>query len=366
MTKKRAVSPKSAIKPPRMPAGKPVRVVDIAERVGISSRVVAKVLFPESSNSARVGKVTAEKVRAVAAELGYRPNLTARQLAGAQSRIIGVLMQSFVAEISYKVLAHLEQYASAKGYRLIVGQLNGDAELTSQFVEDFAGRGLDGVICFAHEDPRLLKKFMELSCSVKNILFVGCPTIPGHDWVGSDLARGIKSAVRHLYETGRRRIALLQPESVLAPFRERVKGFHSILKTLKLHSKDCPAWLFEPGGETRTQQYQVYGAVEQLLASHPLTDAIVAENDLSAMYVLQYLHMRSIAVPGQIAVTGFDNLDMAEATIPPLTSVDQCPRRVAHEIIEMIVRRKTTPNLPVQSVKIAPNLVVRGSSSLSD
>lgn len=346
-------------------AGKAVRIVDIAERVGVSSRVVSKVLFPGSFSSARVGKATAEKVRAVASELGYLPNLTARQLAGARSRMFGVLVHSFIAETSYKVLAYIEQQASKHGYRLLVGQLHGDAELTEQFIEDFAGRGLDGVVSFVHENPSVQGRLRELCRPIQNMIFVGAPAVSWADWVGADLAEGLRMVVRHLYDSGRRRIALLQPESVMAPYHERLRGFATAIDSLSLRHKDCPAWLFDPGLVSGTQQYQIHDAVRDLLEAHPRIDAIIAVNDLAAMYVLQYLHGRATPVPDQIAVTGFDNLDMAQAAIPPVTSVDQCPKKVAEKVIELLLQRVNDPGRVAQSVLITPELILRGSSASS-
>ncbi len=336
-----------------------MRLIDIARTVGVSSRVVSKVLFPNGANSAQVSQKTAEKVRAVAQELGYLPNLTAKQLAGESTRMIGVLVQSFVADVSYKVLAQLETYASLHGYRLVIGQVHDDESLVERFIADFAGRRMEGVVCFVHEVFGASEAFRRLCEPISNMVFIGPPKIDWGDWVSADLAEGIRLIVQHLHESGRRRIALVQPQSDMAPYLERIRGFSSILQTLRLPPEQCPVWTFTPRADVKAVFRET---LEELLVQHPEIDAIVAPNDVSAMYVMQYLHRRGIGVPEKIAVTGFDNSVVADAAIPPITSLDQQSKELAQRVIDTLLSRIKDPQRSRQALLIPPQLCVRGSS----
>lgn len=339
---------------------KAVRIIDIAKHVGVSPRSISKVLFPNSRNSAGVSEKTAKKIREAANQLGYLPNLTAKQLAGESPRMIGALVAPFAAEIAYKVLALLEQHAAKHDYRLLVAQVHDDIETFRRFVLDFAGRRLDGVICFVHENFALEGPFKEICALIPNMIFVGPPEVKWGDWLSADLAEGVRMIVNHLYTNGRRRIALFQPCSDMAPFEERILGFTSSLETLKLSPEQCPIWRYLPREITPRTLFEEN--LDQLLAEHPKLDAIVTANDVSAMYVMQYLHHLGIAVPKQIAVTGFDNSIVAAAAIPPITSLNQCTEDIASQVIETVLARISAPTRPRQSLLITPKLCVRESS----
>ncbi len=339
----------------------PARLIDIARAVGVSSRVVSQVLLPSSSNSARVSEQTAARVREAAERLGYLPNLTARQLAGAQSKVFGVLTRSFSAEAVYKTIDHLEREASRHGYRLLIGQtheVNGFASL----VGDMAGRGVDGIAYIMGDTPECYDYLKTAGTPVRNMVFIGPPRVDWADWVGTDLALGIHKAVTHLHAIGRRHIALLQPQSIYAPYTERIRGFREGLKKLKLKESNCPLWLYEPTFDHGTHREDIHHATEELLVAHPKTDAIVVINDLGALFVFQYLQGRGISVPEVIAVTGFDNLDMAQASLPSLTTIDQNAKLVAAETVKLLMARRQEPDKPFQSIIVEPKLIRRNST----
>lgn len=350
-------------------SGKPkkvIRMAEIANHAGVSARVVSKVLFPGSSNNARASKATAEKIRKAAKELGYLPNLTARQLAIGRSYTFGVLIQSPMIPIHFKLLADLEHHASRHNYRLMIGQIITSGpffeKVIEGFINDYASRGVDGVICFVHESRGVEDRLREIYRPIPNIVFVTVPPVKWADWIGTDLAEGVFLLVKHLHSLGRRHIVLFQPDSIWAPYRERVRGFEAALQKYKLRRENCFPWhFFEPseGGPKES----IHAALEKLLATHPETDAVIALNDLIAMYVMQYLQENGIAIPEKIAVTGFDNLPTTAATIPPLTSVDQCMEEVAAKTIELLRTRIEMPDRAPECVYIKPKLHIRESSA---
>lgn len=337
-----------------------VRIIDIAEEVGVSSRVVSKVLFPYGSNNARVGKDTARRVEEVAQRLGYKPNLTAQQLAGASSRMFGVLIDSFTANVTHSVLTHLEQLAAARNHRLVVGQLHGDMQMVDKFIEDFSGRGMDGVISFIHEDPKAKEMLHGARSMIPNTVYIGPPAPSGADWVSADLAEGVKLIVRHLHQIGKKRIVLLQPQSGLAPYAERIRGFKSAIGELNM--RECFPWFFKVMDGIQSHGPDIYRALDRLRSEGKQFDAIIAANDLMALYVIQYLNGLGVIVPQDVAVAGFDNSEMATAAIPGVTSVDQRPFDIAASALEMLLSRKLRGDIGFRSIFVSPRLVVRDST----
>lgn len=336
-------------------------MADIARIAGVSERVVSKVLFPGTSNSARAGKTTAERVRKVAKELGYLPNQVARQLAGGRSFTFGVIIQTPMIPIHLKLLAELEIHASRHNYRLMIGQVKLDnapgGRLIQAFINDLASRRVDGVISLLHEgdDARL----QEIYRPIQNIVFLTTPVVKWADWVGTDLAEGTRLTVQHLYEQGRRNIVLFQPKSLSAPFTERLRGFESAVRKLRLPRSRCFHWSYELESHLNPPIQTFHPFLSQLFEKHPETDAIIALNDLVAMHVIQYLHEQKL----EVAVIGFDNQPLTAATVPPLTSVDQRMEEVAAKAIELLLRRIEEPDRPVEAVRIKPKLYPRESST---
>jgi DNA-binding LacI/PurR family transcriptional regulator len=340
-----------------------IRLADIAAEAGVSQVTVSKVLFPGGANNTRVAQLTAERIQSIAQRLGYTPNLSAKQLAGEKSRLIGIIIDSFAPEVAYKVLAYLERAAAVRGYRLIVGQLHDEVESVGIHLRDFIGRGVEGVVCLAHDYPSADGAVDRLYRPVENIVFVGPPRTAWADWVGADIAAGVRMLVRHLAETGRRKIALFLTDDTSWACRLRMRGLAGGLKASGLNPDDCPVWVMEdnPFGRIEPQAYgpAVYGSLERLLASHNV-DALIAVNDLVAMYAIQYLASRGIRVPHEVAVAGFDNSAMAAAALPPITSVDQCAPRVAQEVMDMLL---SPAGGSPRAVMIEPELVVRTSTA---
>lgn len=344
---------------------KMVRLSDIALKAGVSRVTVSKVLFPNNSNNTRVAEETAQRIHQIARQMGYTPNLSAKQLAGERSKLFGAIIDSFAPKVSYSVLAFLERAMALHGYRLIVGQLHNEVQPIEGYLRDFAGRGVEGIVCLANDYSGQLKDKDDLYRTVKNIVFISVPMIPWADWVGADIASGISDLLTHLAETGRSRIALYLTDGESAACRIRMQAFRQGIDQLGFSAQACPIWIMPKSPFGAEGPGDASLAISQDLAQRfdqQRVDAIIAMNDLVAMYVVQFLASRQIVVPDHIAVAGFDNTEMAPAMSPPLTSVDQCPAAVAAKAVELLLWRANNPGKTPQSVWVTPHLVVRKST----
>ena len=102
--------------------------------------------------STRVSTEVREQIEEAARRMGYTPNLAARQLKGIRSGLIGVLIGSGAAPVLFERVIALERAALARGYRVLVGQIGRRFEQLEAYINDFIGRGLDGVVCMSHEN----------------------------------------------------------------------------------------------------------------------------------------------------------------------------------------------------------------------
>ncbi len=343
-----------------------VRLIDIAAVAGVSKVTVSKVLNPGScGNHTRVSDATAERIRTVAAELGYRPNLAARQLAGGWSRLIGVLIDAASSPGELLRTSYAEEVAAAHGYRFLVGQYRADLRNILAQLDDFAARGADGVILHANAFPDWSPEIVSAARKLRHAIYYDRPTADDGtlDYVEVDFADGTRQVVEHLWQRGRRRIVYFpiytRPLHGKWPVRiARETGFR---EAMARHGCTIPenfadVRLFE---HAPTIAEQLAFAKEFLAEHRP--DAVVAANDEAAAVMLRALRELKIHCPEEVAVAGYDNLRLCEFVYPTLTTVDNRLPEVSRLIVESLIARIEGKILREQPVRLTckPTLMIR-------
>ena len=187
---------------------------------------------------------------------------------------------------------------------------------------------------------------------------IGRPTKgTGVDIVRAHSRRGAAEAVRHLHDTGRRRIALVNGPEHTAPGSSRRLGYLDGLRSCGLERDDrliavADDFMTEPGR----------AATMSILDQGRRPDAILCANDLLAAGSLAALHGRGLDVPGDVALVGMDNSALCEVTWPTLTSVDLGSAERARIAVELLLERIEDPDREPRAVGVEPELVVRASS----
>lgn len=350
-----------------------VTMEDIAREAGVSRRVVSRVLFPNASHSVGVGAKTAERVKKIAVRKGYIPNISAMHLKGSPMRLVGVLVDSFGPEISYRTLGMLERRMAARGYRLLVGQLHNDVQTIQEYVHDFVGRGVEDLITFAHGYPGYRQELNEVYKIVNRVVYLGnridkkeLPENAAHIYV--DRREAVSMLVRHLAERGSKRIVLLQGSFGYQNEEDRRNGFLSTLKEVGL--KEGENWietiLSEPkesdepdGAPIKRELFEQ--AVERILSRTPRVDAIITSNDRFALEAIRVLHKHGLRVPQDVRVTGADNMGFGEITFPSITTVDPRLDVAVQEVIGMLLDRKKEEPFS-RLIRLQPKLIAREST----
>ena len=348
---------------------KPVRVVDIAREAGVSRVAAARVLLGSGGDHVRVSKATAETIRRIAKKLKYRPNIPARQLAGKRSHLIATIIDSYAPKLAYDLLADMERQAARKGYRFMVGQSHGELDHIREYASDFAARGVDGVVCISHNYPENEHEIADMFARLENVVFVGKPASQDQDlcYVDTDIASGISQAVEHLFNKGRRRIGITLLDSEFVAIRERKRGYLEAHRRLGLPVKQERIYLLD-AGKPGVDEKQTETAVRELVGQK--VEAILAQNDIGAICVIRSCRRLGCRVPEDIAVVGFDNIQIDNIPItslfePGITTVDQNLAEVSQRAMEMLINLIEGKDLPVQDrhVVVKPSLVVRASTA---
>ena len=339
-----------------------VRMVDIARRAGCSHAAVSHVLTGAGAGKIRVSAKKAILIRRIARQLDFQPNHAARQLKGMHSHILGIISRNWRDVFQLRMFSWLQQSAAGRGYQVLASQCQTPAELR-EAARTFRSRDVDGALCYAPlwEDPQPgLERVLSQWGPVVSLF--GPVGMPGCGCVELDEADGIRQAVAHLHQRGRRRIALLL-ERESASTRSRRDGYLSAHRDLRLAV--CPQlqyagtadWVWDlPGFEQRVD------AVVRRLALDEGADAVIAHDDYGAALVIQALSRLGLAVPKDVAIVGYQNDLIAHHLNPPLTTLHVPVREIVEQAVEMLIGMIQNPGTQPARQTVTPSLVVRGST----
>ncbi|MBN1555579.1 MAG: LacI family DNA-binding transcriptional regulator [Phycisphaerae bacterium] len=343
-----------------------VSMADIGAIVGVSKVTVAKALHGTGGKNTGVSKLTAEKIRKVAKTLGYRPNLIARQFQGFKSNVLGVITIGTSAYVS-RLILKLEAESNTRGYRVMVGQAHTGLEQMKEYAAEFADRGIDGAFCAAWDYIALQrsKYFRQVLSHMDKLVFLGRPQVPQdvNHYVGTDTGDGVKQLIHYLHGKGRKRIVMQTPP--LQGFRGTLRhdAFLSEMETLGLSDGSQSVYTFHVDSMNLVTQDHIDRFIHEFLLPNRY-DAVLAANDRLAMMIINRLRYFGLRVPEDIAVCGYDNVDLSDLYQPALTTVDHNSDEVAQKAVEMMIARVEGREFPQEQrhVLVKPRLIIRDSA----
>ncbi|MGW3292661.1 LacI family DNA-binding transcriptional regulator [Streptomyces xiamenensis] len=324
---------------------------EVAERAGVSRSAASRAL----NNAPHVRRDKREAVQRAIRELDYVPDTTARALATSRRNVAALVISGetpsifadpFFARVIVGASAALEE----AGLHLMLCLAAGDRS-RRRLEELLRARGVDGVMLMAvRENDPVLRIVGETELPV---VFGGRPVGFEAPWyVDVDNVGGARQAVEHLIARGRRRVVMICGPLDTQVSRARYRGYREamILAGLDPLPPEC-------GDFTRSS-----GAVAMagLLNRHPDLDGVFAANDNMASDALRALRETGRSVPGDVAVVGFDDLDIAKITEPPLTTVHQPIQALGREMAALLVR--LVAGEEPSSLILPTELVTRSSS----
>lgn len=325
-----------------------VRVADVAAAAGVSPATASKAL----NNTGQLRESTRQRVRDAAARLGYVSEPHARSVAADRTITVALLTGDSVGRFSLPILLGAENALSAGRFMVLLCDSRDDPLREQHYVRQLLSQKVEGLIVTGRRtDPR-----PALDASIPVVYAYAPSTRDGDTSVTPDDAAGARLVLEHLTSLGRQRIC-----HVTGPRDHLSAATRAEATVAAARAADLPL-LHEP---LYGEWSEAWGrtAADVLLnrdGEHP--DAITCGNDQIARGVTERLRERGIAIPREIAVTGFDNWDMmAEGARPPLTTVDlqlgEIGRRAAELLLDAIGGH---PRPGIE--RIAPRLVTRAST----
>lgn len=328
-----------------------VTLRDVAHLAGCSIATVSRVLV----GNRPVGMETARRVRAAADSLGYRPNHVARALRSRSTGTIGLVLPQITNPFYPTLVRELTRALHVHDRAVILADCDDDPMTEAARIDALLARQVDALLVVPVDEKLSVAAVTDAAARVPLVLLDrGCG--PGvADSVVVDNAAGIQLVLDHLAATGRRRPCFVGAAGTASAAVERRAAYESGAGAL---DPQAP-------GRVELGEFSVEwgrAAVDRVRAHRP--DAIVCANDLIAIGVLQRLRQLGVDVPGEIAVTGFDDIPMASLTDPGVTTVRQPVAELAAEAARLLDRRLAGEKAaPSRTVRLGPELFVRGSST---
>ncbi|MBI1373141.1 MAG: LacI family DNA-binding transcriptional regulator [Phycisphaera sp.] len=342
------------------PGRSPVRLVDIAREAGVSRVAVGHVLNGSGGKHVRIADDTREKILKIARRMNYRPNLAAQQLRGARSQMIGVVLDTVNTPVMYNRLAAIESEASRRGYRLMIGQVHSEPSGLITYLDDFAARGVDGVLCLLDLMRSYREELRQTLAGRPNLVMHGKPLIEGGSCIRVDTTDAIYQAAGHLIDRGRNRVAMLLWNEEDALCEARRQGYANAHRSRNRDVEASLVWSAE--SPTATPDPQTIDRCIDVLVNERRADAIIAPNDVWAVRLMKRMKAQGVRVPDDVAMIGYDNLDIAEVIEPGLTSIDQSHAAYASAAIDLLGRMVEEHEAVAETVTIQPLLIVREST----
>lgn len=329
-----------------------VSVKDVAALAGVSVGTVSNVL----NRPEKVAPATVERVQSAIEQLGFVRNDAARQLRAGRSRSIGLVVLDVRNPFFTDVARGAERRAAADDLSILLGNSDDDPAREAGYLDLFEQQRVHGVLITPVDD---------VSGRLERLRSRGIPAVlvdrssDGAEFssVSVDDIAGGYLAVRHLIDTGRRRIAFVGGPGTVRQVADRLEGARRAV------SKRPDATL-EVVETSALSVLEGRAAGESLRGRAPADrpDAVFAANDLLAVGVLQALVMLgSVAVPDDVAIIGYDDIDFSAATVVPLSSIRQPSELIGRRAVELLLAEVEGVDEREQVV-FQPELVVREST----
>ncbi|MEU8636409.1 LacI family DNA-binding transcriptional regulator [Amycolatopsis sp. NPDC048633] len=317
---------------------------DVAEHAGVSVRTVSNVV-----NGFRyVAPATRERVQASIDALGYRPNLAARTLRRGRTGLVALVVPEIDSPYFAELAARTVRIAGRRGLTVLIDQTDGDAEREKELLHGRRSQLVDGVLFspWAVAPAELAAR----TDTVPLVLLGEHDGPAGVDHVAIDNVAAAREATGHLLATGRRRIAALgiQPRSLNATARQRLAGYREALADLP--RLEVPV--------QRLHRADGHRAMLELLDRAEPPDAVFCFTDELALGALRAAADRGVAVPEDVALVGFDDIEDGRFSVPALTTVSPDKDRIAELALDCLVAEPGPP----RSIVAPHRLVVRGTS----
>jgi LacI family transcriptional regulator len=328
---------------------------DVAKEAGVSLGTVSNAINRPEILAPR----TLRKVQKVIDEMGFVPNASARNLRAGRNRVIGLVVPDISNPFFTDLAKGVNDAAFAAKYVVILCNTDESSEKESQYLDVLAAQNVEGILITPARDTNralaaVAEKGIRLALVDRPAHGLQACSVAVNDSYGGSLA------LTHLYELGHRNILLLTGKEDIPQVADRNSGIREALA--KIPGSERPQIT-----EIRLDSMSAQNAFEAIKKQIPMGidfTGIICGNDLIALGAIRAFREKNIAVPEEVSVIGYDDIDFADSANVPLTSISQPAYELGYAAAELIISECENPERHVhQRIEFQPRLIVRSSTA---
>src|ERR1700691_4888890 len=296
---------------------------EIARRARVSTATVSRAI----NRVPTVDPQLAKRVWKVVDELGYFPNTQARALVSGRSRIFGLIVSEFTNPFFPEIVQTFENLAVENNYEILLTSTAHDPKRMESSVRRMIERRVDGVAILTFGMEETLLDHLRFRKVPLVFVDVG-PKAPGVVNIRINYLNGIRQAVQHLAALRHTRIAFVAGPVHLKSALARREAFKTCMIEIGL-SPDLVV----------VGDHRMEGGMKALLQLWGMNDrptAVLCSNDMTAIGVMREAYDQDVKIPNDLSVIGFDDIRLAEFTIPPLTTVQMSQTELARIALDAL------------------------------
>ncbi|MDX5630560.1 MULTISPECIES: ribose operon transcriptional repressor RbsR [unclassified Brenneria] len=324
---------------------------DVARLAGVSTSTVSHVI----NNDRFVSDAVRDKVMAAVEQLNYAPSALARSLKINQTQTIGMLLTASSNPFYAEVVRGVERSCYERGYSLILCNTEGDSDRMSRSLETLLQKRVDGVLLMCTESHRPLPDMISRYPSIPMVMMDWAPFDVGIDVIKDNSLLGGELATNYLISRGYRKIACIAGPKDKTTAYNRLEGYRQAMQQAGLPIPDG----YEIFGDFEFETG--YRAMQRLLSLAEKPDAVFAGNDAMAVGVYHALYQVGLSVPQDMAVIGYDDIELARFMSPPLTTIHQPKDELGELAVDALLYRLEHPDTEPNVLMLTPELIVRNS-----
>ncbi|MDX1420463.1 MAG: LacI family DNA-binding transcriptional regulator [Rubricoccaceae bacterium] len=336
-------------------------IYDLAERAGVSIATVSRVF----SGRGKVSDQTRKRVFAAAEELGYEPNVAARNLARKSTQLVSVVVPMLTSYFFMEVIRGIQDRLVQDDYDILVFAAHALERIDGQLERALLKGRADGLLLCS---TPLTAERAEGLAGARNPVVLADAHHAAFDSVSVDSREGGYAATRHLLAQGYERIAHIAPIAVSVPGEARRAGYEAALRDAGRDADPDYVVTADPDAERHGYTIEAgYEAMQALLALPTPPDAVFAASDMQALGALQAIREAGLRAPDDVALVGFD--DIQTSGYAGLSTLRQPMYEMGHVAADKLLQRIGTASRPVSHTTFSAQLVVRdtcGARARSD
>lgn len=343
---------------------KKVSIQDIADSLKLSRNTVSKAI----NNNSSVSDDTKYKIIKKAVELGYtkiKPEFLAKfeNMKHKGVKNIALITRKEISEFWYRIMNGISEELSKKNYNLFYNYISNEDEKSLTIPGNIANQDVSGVIVLSVFSEDYVKELHE---SGLPMVFLDAPVgksgcdLPG-DLVIMDSQKGVYDITKDLIHRGCRKIGFIGDTTYCRTIFERWLGFKTAMNEENIPIDESICFT-----KKSPLHYYNFDELSDVLKSMPeMPQAIVCSNDTVALFLMKFLNENGYKIPGDIAITGFDDISNALIMEPHLTTVHVCNEQIGKRLVEELLYRIENPERVYETVIVSTSVMIRESSNIN-